>query len=84
MTDRQNLEVGDEVKVVVLYPNEQKDRDPVVKIDGVTGFLQFDDRGFVPDFGDVYRARVADVSTSHRLLIPLEKVKSGPGGDGDD
>jgi uncharacterized OB-fold protein len=68
------VEVGDIVRLVVVHPNHDQDRDPVAKVDGVTTFIRFPDRddGQV-QFGDTVQAKIADVQDGHILAVAVDQ-----------
>lgn len=70
-TDARDPEVGEELTVVVVHPNEDTDRDPAAKVGGKTAYIRFDS-GYQPSFSEVVDIRVADVMEHNLLLVPAD------------
>ena len=71
--DEQDLQVGDETVLVVTAPNNDIDRDPVAKLDGLPCFLKFED-SYEPEFGETVTVKVADVKRgSFATAVVLDK-----------
>ena len=71
--DEQDLQVGDETVLVVTAPNNDIDRDPMAKLDGLPCFLKFED-SYEPEFGETVTVKVADVKRgSFATAVVLDK-----------
>ena len=71
--DEQDLQVGDETVLVVTAPNNDIDRDPVAKLDGLPCFLKYED-SYEPEFGETVTVKVADVKRgSFATAVVLDK-----------
>lgn len=63
--------VGELVRVVVLDPNYDEDRDPFARIDGRPTFIRCPD-GVDPGLGDSVRVRIADVREDVIVAVAVE------------
>lgn len=67
----ENPEHGDQLTVVVVYPNADRDREPVAKVGGRTAYIRFPkDCDYQPSFAEEIDVKVADVEDRHLLVLP--------------
>lgn len=64
-----DLSIGDEVGVVVLYPNADVDRDPAGEIGDKVAYIRFDG-DYQPAFAEEIEATVANVKDRNLVLVP--------------
>lgn len=65
--------IGDEFTAVVVHPNNDDSRDPVVKVNNKTTFLRFPGKeNDHVEFGEAFRARLADKRPNHNLAVVVE------------
>lgn len=65
--------IGDDLTVVVVHPNIEKDKDPAAKINGKTAYIRAENtEDFTPTFGEKIDVRVADIQEHNILLTVLD------------
>lgn len=75
-----DLSIGDEMNVVVLYPNADDDRDPAGEIGDKVAYVRFPG-DYQPDFGERVEATVANVKERTVVLVPADPDYYRSGGD---
>jgi hypothetical protein len=72
--DSNHVAIGEEFDAVIIHPNDGKENDPVAKVNGMTTFVRFPEKGKngVPH-GAVVRCRMADKQENHYVAAALEE-----------